>query len=190
MDLKSTKYDQNLILKRGNMMSDVKVSVLMVFLIIMLTGCVSIPIGNNVLEISTDGISFNSSDGNSEEFTDREDNAEITGFSLGGQLPEDFPEDIYFPEDAQIINVFEIEDDSQKAMSVMYEVGGDRQTELLDIYREYVLDNDLEIFIDGLDPDGVGQQISAMIIDGPSFMANVKIEEGNSFVEVKYIKRW
>jgi len=48
----------------------------------------------------------------------------------------------------------------------------------------------MEVYIDGPDPEGEGEQISAMIIDGPSVMANVKIEDGNSIVMIKYIKRW
>ena len=115
--------------------------------ILLLAGC-SIPLGDGRLGISTDGINITTDDGEEVNVQlDREgDQITISGedgaFSIGGEvdIPNNFPEDVPIPDDAEVFTGSVIEKDTNVAFTI-----NENAIEIDKLYSDFFYSNNIEI---------------------------------------------
>ncbi|MCT2534197.1 hypothetical protein NC661_19735 [Aquibacillus koreensis] len=167
----------------------IKKSVLLLFclfgIILFLSGCfgdsISIPVGEEGESISVGG---NEEDG----FTLETKNADGESVSLSSSkdLPDDFPEDIPFPEEYQIISTVKLNDAGEEGMNVSY-MTETTFDEVWELYKNFMNDNGFES-----NTEMTSNEYSSLVMqkDNESVSVTVIAAEGESTVTVNlsYIK--
>lgn len=131
------------------MMYRVKLSLLL-FVSILLIGCIKIPIGDgNSIKFSKDGFTVTDKDGaeSGVSFDEEEGSLHIsTGEDGDGinviagensELPEDFPEEIPIADDATIVQAADMSEGTDRYYMIMY-YSENPLDKLIDTYRQYI----------------------------------------------------
>lgn len=128
-----------------------QLTVLMGLLVVLLAGCIHIPLGDgNKLKLSKDGLEFTDADGGKHSITLDEDEETVRfqgfgegeegesewTFGTGADVPDDFPKDIPIMKDAMIIQSMNINGE----MMVMY-MTEEPVEHVSDTFRDYLEQN-------------------------------------------------
>lgn len=119
-------------------MKQIKIGLFFLLMLIFLTGCIKIPIGDgNSLKISKDGLTVSDSDGEVSTFSIDEDGKSLSVSSGDGEewqgsfgenieISEDFPlKDLPIPEEANIISAQKMSLDEGNGLIVIYTYEGE-----------------------------------------------------------------
>ncbi len=133
-------------------MKKISLGIVMTLLVVMLAGCISIPIGNgNSIKLSKDGFEVKNKEGETTKInvdedegsfsmtgTDKDGNEMEYSQKSGQEIPEDFPKDIPIPGDATITGGVSTKVDGSHGMNVAYIVEGDDDvSKYLKMYVDY-----------------------------------------------------
>ncbi|SET10973.1 hypothetical protein SAMN05216389_105199 [Oceanobacillus limi] len=115
-----------------------------VMFILVLSGCfgndgITIPVGENGESITIggdeeEGISIEAEDEAGDRFT----------LSSSTELPEDFPENIPFPSDYQIVSTMKVSENGEEGINVSYITESARVEEVWNMYKTFMDDNGYE----------------------------------------------
>lgn len=171
------------------------------FTIFVLSGCISIPIGDgDSLKLSKDGMTIKSKDGEETSFsadeqdgsfsvqgTDADGKETDIQIETSGEIPEDFPTDIPIPKEAEITTTNDSTIDGSRMMHVSYvvESGEADVTKYGDLYRDYIEKMDYEKQVDS-DYNGESIQLGAMIDDRTSLQVMVNKDDTDVIVILSY----
>lgn len=153
-------------------MSKLKLVILPLSLLIFLSGCFAIPIGDGKkVKLSKDGVTMINEDGEEASISLDTEGGSIhfTGmgdeeFKLGANLdlPEDFPDNVPIPEDANIVNSTTIDD-----LSMVLYGSGLSYDDLVAVYQEFYESNgfdkiDKKGLSFGMEDEGVDNHMTFM----------------------------
>src|SRR5690625_3715938 len=119
----------------------------MLAIVLLLTGCINIPIGDgNKMKISKDGITFTDEEGGQHSITIDEEEGQVSmkGFGTDGEdqvisvgqnlsIPDSFPADIPMPDDAHIFHASSLQSVTTISFETAIDIG-----KIVDLYETYL----------------------------------------------------
>lgn len=119
----------------------------MLAIVLLLTGCINIPIGDgNKMKISKDGITFTDEEGGQHSITIDEEEGQVSmkGFGMDGEdeeisvgqnldIPNSFPTDIPIPDNANIVQASSIQSVTTISFTTTIDI-----EQIVDLYESYL----------------------------------------------------
>lgn len=175
----------------------IKISLYLVMLLVITTGCIAIPTGDGgSIKLSKDGVSIKTADGEeaSIKVDAKEGSLSFKGkdaegkeidynLSTSNELPKQFPKDIPMPKAAKIVGSHSGSSDGSSVMIVSYEIKG-KVSEYSKIYKDYLQKEgyaDVEIMSEN---DDAETQIVTGRLGDRSFSATVLTSSDAGMVTV------